>query len=209
LWQNSTDQQQAELDAQTENTYLSPAGEFQFTSPKEWTIGGESYEEEGLISLQLNGPQNSVIDQAFADSQETESESVGDAIFNQRFSELIETPLGREYALLQIDVLTSAFYELPENIEQWRDELLDSNITANGLSYSKFEDFSVNGAKGYKFTFTIFEGDSQVSGTSYYLLGETAEAEILVYPANSYRAAEAEEIIKTIVIDTRESQFLP
>ena len=204
LWQRSADKQRAESEIRRDINYVSLLGEFELTIPKDWSLGPNSGEEDGVVFLEILGPRNDVVNKAFAEDGPAESETIEEALENQRYSELIQTSVGREYALLQVEVVTSTSYEIPTTKEPWRTDLEASETTASGVAYGEFIDFSVPGAKGYRYSVTIFEGEHELKATSYYLLGDQAEAEILLFPADSSFAKQAEDIVRSFIFTTNE-----
>ncbi len=203
-WQFDTDrtqQQQAEI---TETTYVSPGNEFQIDIPTSWGVGEETFEEDGVVSIELYGPRNTEINAAFRQKEGVESESIEDALTNSRITELLDSSVGREFALLQITVTTATFFELYDSKQTFRDDILSDNTTASGIRYSEFEDFNTEGADGWVYDVTLFQENAEITATSYFLLGELAEVDVLLYPADTNFKTEAEEILKSLRIDTLE-----
>ncbi len=201
FWQYSDNQKQEQLDSITERVYTSPGGEFELTIPADWEIGQESYEEDGIVSLELYGPRNNVVNTAFAQREGVESGTIEEALSANRISELVDSPVGREYAIIQLNVTAATFFDLSPDKEVFKEALLETNDTASGVSYSEFIDFDIGTADGWKFDSTLVQLDDKITATNYYLIGDFAEVDALLYPANSNYAQAAEEIIKTLVID--------
>ena len=202
IWERATQEQQREIDELTEIEYISPGGEFQVTFPVEWQIGPNSLEEEGVTLLELEGPRNGVVTQSFQDPDRDGGLTVQDFFSDERFQDIMNTAVGQDFALIQIEAVSSILFELPNNKEEWRDNLLEGATTASGLSYSEFVDFSVPGGDGYIYDVTAIENGNKIVLRSFYLLGEQAEIEAILFPATSAFAADAEEIIRTIEITT-------
>lgn len=200
LWQQSTDRQQEQLDNADGNLYVSPAGEFYVAMPTEWTVTDGSYEDEGIISIQLSGPNNTAVSEGFLKQEGVVSTSIEDAVANGRLNELIGTPVGTEFALLQIDAFATSHFEPSASREEWKELLTTGTTTADGIAYADFTDYSTDSASGYKYNLRVFEGDQEIEFIGYYLLGVGAEVEVLFFPVSSSYADAAEKIVDSIVI---------
>ena len=200
MWQRATDKEASEIANLESVKYTSPFGEFQITIPKGWSLGDGSVEDQGIILLEILGPRNTVVNNAFTSGSDVESQSIEEAFGNERYNELINSSVGREYILVQVEVLTAASYDLPLDKEQWKIDLLASDNTASGIAVGEIEDFSATGASGYKYQLTLFESEQTLEATSYYLLGN--QAEIVIFPHNSNFNQESEAMIKSMVFTT-------
>ncbi len=203
-WQVQSDRDEEAASKITETVYESPGGEFSITLPTSWSVGEESYESQGVVSLDLYGPRNQVVNTAFKQLEGVESESIEEALSANRISELVDSPVGQEYVLIQLTVTTATYFDLHESKDDYQLEILGLNDFTSGVTYGDFTDFNTPTADGWKFPVTLYQVDDQITATSYYLLGDYAEAEALVYPANSNYAEAAEEIIKTLQIYSEE-----
>ena len=202
IWQDSTDKQQAELDAQEFNTYLSPGGEFQFNVPRDWKVDSSSTELEGYTGILLNGPQNALVLRAY-EEQGGSADDVEKALLDKDYTE-IASSLSREYIGLELEAFYASVYEIAESIEDFKQELIDSTSTATGLAFSNFEEFDVDGGKGLRYTISSFEESGLNQAIGYFLLGEFVEMDITIFPANSAFLEEADEIIKSMSLGTTE-----
>lgn len=201
LWQQDTQKKQELFGNDTSMRYISPAAEFIITIPNGWEIDQDSSaEDQGLISLLINGPDNKNISKNFSDESSFDTQNLDELLTSDRLEELINTPYGKNFVLLQVDALTTAFYEIPTSKDVWLSEVNGGLDISSGSSVSNIEDFKSEGAEGYKYNLTIIKDSKKLEAIGYYLLGESAEAEFLVFPASSSRLSEAENIIKTTVI---------
>lgn len=206
MWERAANKQQEELDAQTEYTYVSPTGEFEFTIPIDWEVE-EGTDEDGLILIDVKGPRNKNVEKAFQEDNNGEVIPIEEAFVDGRFNKLLESSVGKEYVIIQMEIVPFGIYALPEDKSAWRDDLLKSVSAVSGYSFGEFNNFAVSGADGWKYTTTLFNDDNNFVTQSYYLLGNLAEAEIQVYPVDSSYLSEAEEIISSMIFTTEEEAF--
>ncbi len=202
MWQKSTDRQQAAIDSETFKTFINPSGELVFKVPNEWKLDDNSQLEDGITSIQLNGPKNETLHNVIDLKTGQDSADIAEAIKNFNLQKLIGINLSKELAIIQFDIYSGLYIELSTDKQIWKEQLPTTTNVANGISFGKFEDFSVEGGDGYKYTTTIFENGESLSAINYYLLGDLAEVEITLFPADSSYRQQAEDIIKTMVIGT-------
>lgn len=208
-WQRAAERQKEEEAQITEQTYISPAGEFAFTYPSDWLVN-EFAEEEGVVIIELYGPRNQTVGTVFTEAERERLETSEDAFSDERFREVINTPVGKDFVVLTFEVLVAEFFELPSSPQAWKDELLSVNTATSGINYSGFEPFSAEGADGFKYNIAVFDELGTLESTGYYLLGERAEAEISSFPADSNFSEQVDQIVSSMVITTEAeaAQFL-
>lgn len=196
LWQLFSDQQKQDAAVIRDAVYATPLGEVTVVFPDNWAVGTTSFEEQGYYSLELEGPRNASIARQINEKYSVDI-NAGD-ISNTKLIEMLDDPLAADYVLVLIDIVSAAEFELSESPEAWQARLLENTNTTSGVSFSGFEPSSISGADGFQYRSQIEEGGSSTDILNYYLLGQTAEIEVSIFPADSNNSQAAQDIVEAI-----------
>ena len=203
LWQllvEGDPQHRAQPEGPPVSEYVSPGAEVQFTFPGEWPVQ-DSNEGEGFYVLDLEGPRNSSIARIL---RERDGIDIEGAVTTVQLAEVINSSIANDYINMSFDVVSASTFELSGTLEQRKQELIEGRNATSGISFGEFTELEINGNQAMRYESRLIDGGAIVDSINYFILGETAEVDIVIFPASSNYAIEAESIVRNIEIRTNQ-----
>lgn len=200
LWQVIIESGNGQIEENTEIGFVTPDGEVQIDFPNTWEVKDSQF-GEGFYTLDLDGPRNASIARLL---REQEDIDITTGVTTVQLAEIINRSIANDYVSLSVDVVSANGFELSESLDSRKQELLDGLDATSGVSFGEFVDLEINDNPAFRYESRLIDGGAVVDSINYFVLGETAEVDVVIFPSSSNYAAEAEAIIKNMVIRTND-----
>ncbi len=202
LWEIAYTRREEKVVESDDVTYITTHGEVALQFPADWAVNDSRY-EDSFYTLEIGGPRNASIIRQVKDRDGIDLNAL--EVTDSQLLKVLNSSIANDYVIMAFDIVGYERFTLSKDLASRKKELLSEQGADSAFSFGNFKETKINGSKVLRYNGQLIEGKESLKSLNYYILGETAEIDVTIFPADSNYAKAAEDILKTVNISSKDN----